>query len=606
MNIGQKFAVWIVPVVLIIGLIAARLYYAFEMKEETHRIESLGDTVGQVLERSLDNYMITRNSEALDKTIDKLRSIKSLSKVWLVNRDGVIKASTDNRELGTDLLKGGARCVRCHDKNRKGTYMSEDRIFRWVQPIANNVECHNCHDPSVRTNGVFIVDFNLEVAGNSIKANIVKGLLIFTPALILIAVVLFILTRHFIINRLKKVVSKIGEFKEGNYNAHIKLEGSDEITKLEQSFNEMAEAINTREREKDLLFKQVSTSYDKWHSTFDSITDIISLQDPDCNIITANRAFCEYFGVSIEEAKNMKCHDLFHEGTQMKNCPHRITMAENKPATEEVLDSKNKRIFRISTYPFHLPEMNFKGSIHIAKDITEEKEKEMRLILSDRLAALGQMASGIAHEINNPLASIAGCVEGLLSRVNKGQLDTALFRNYLNIMEEEIIRCKGITTSMLSFVRSTTYERKAIDINNLLDKTVEIIGFQGRLKEIEVRRDYGRGLPLVFGSEGELRQVFLSIITNALDAMKDKGVLTLETGSEKGTIFIKISDMGLGIPQESLGKIFDPFFTTKSQEGGIGLGLSVANKIVTNHSGSIEVLSDLGRGTTFKITLPIK
>ena len=237
------------------------------------------------------------------------------------------------------------------------------------------------------------------------------------------------------------------------------------------------------------------------------------------------------------------------------------------------------------------------------QDITEKKEKEIRLIMSERLAALGQMASGIAHEINNPLATIAVCAEGLLNRMKKGRFETELFEGYLKIIEEEIIRCKSITTGMLSFVREKTYEKKDIDVNCILDKTLELIGFQGRLKKVEVIKEY-KEIPVIQGSEGELRQVFLSIVVNALDDMEDSGTLTLETGIEDDLIFIKISNTGPGIPSELISRIFDPFFTTKSEKGGVGLGLSIARKIITNHNGNINVISEKGKSTTFKITLP--
>lgn len=255
------------------------------------------------------------------------------------------------------------------------------------------------------------------------------------------------------------------------------------------------------------------------------------------------------------------------------------------------------------------------------QDITEKKEKEIQLIMSERLAALGKMASGIAHEINNPLATIGACTDGLLNRLKRGRIDHELFKNYLEIINEEVIRCKGITTSMLSFVRRTSYEKKSIDIHSILDKTLDLIGFQGRLKYVETRKKY-EGLLAVHGSEGELRQVFLAIFVNALDAMEDRGILTIETGiipahtpteneagidsypEEREFVFIKISDTGPGIPSELESRIFDPFVTTKSEKGGIGLGLSIAHKIIKNHNGNIHVTTDAGKGTTFQITLP--
>ena len=264
------------------------------------------------------------------------------------------------------------------------------------------------------------------------------------------------------------------------------------------------------------------------------------------------------------------------------------------------------------------------------QDITESKEKEMRLIMSERLAALGQMASGIAHEINNPLASIAACAEGLLNRMRKGQSDPDLSENYLNIINEEVIRCKGITTSMLSFVRKTDYEKKDVDIHDVLDKTLELIGFQGRLKEVELIKHYG-GILMVRGNEGELKQVFLAIVVNAIDAMEDRGSLTIRTmiipsrsnfqlsgglaeenessevtAVKDGRDFaaVKISDTGYGINPELKDKIFEPFFTTKAEKGGTGLGLSISHKIIKDHNGNITVDSEIGKGTTFTIILP--
>jgi signal transduction histidine kinase len=242
------------------------------------------------------------------------------------------------------------------------------------------------------------------------------------------------------------------------------------------------------------------------------------------------------------------------------------------------------------------------GTVH---DITEKKENELRLIMSERLSALGQLASGIAHEINNPLATIGGCAEGLLNRLNKGQFEPELFKNYLKIIDEEVERCKNITTNMLSFVRKGTYTKSYVNVHEILDKTLELISLQGRLKEVSILRNYGEGVPLIQASEGDLKQVFLAVVINSLDSMDDNGTLTLETGIENSMVFIKIVDTGSGIPSELIRRIFDPFFTTKSEKGGVGLGLSIANKIITDNGGRIEVISEEGKGTTFTITLPI-
>ena len=271
---------------------------------------------------------------------------------------------------------------------------------------------------------------------------------------------------------------------------------------------------------------------------------------------------------------------------------HRIVLPDG---TVRIVHEQGEAAFGESVEPIRM--------IGTIQDITEKKETEMQLIMSERLSALGQMASGIAHEINNPLATIATCADGLISRMKRGQFEYKLFEDYLNIIGEEVMRCKGITTDMLSFVRKTTYERKDININDVLEKTLELINLQGRLRKVKVLKDYN-SVPVIRGNEGELRQVFLAIILNALDAMQDSGTLTLETGTEINRVFIKISDTGPGILSEHIHRIFNPFFTTRSGEGGTGLGLSIASKIIKDHNGTIDVSSESKKGTVFTIILP--
>jgi PAS domain S-box-containing protein len=348
----------------------------------------------------------------------------------------------------------------------------------------------------------------------------------------------------------------------------------------------------------------VSHSKKEWQDTFDSITDLISIHDRDCNIVKVNKAFAEHVGLPYQQVIGRKYYELFNDGSApAPDCPQARTPADGNPAAEERVDAVSGKTLRISTYPYHAPDGSLIGSIHIARDITEEKEREMRMIMTERLASLGQMASGIAHEINNPLESVMICAEMLLMKVTRDTYDQAQFEKYLKIIDEEVLRCRDITSNMLSFSRQTASEKVEIDLHLLLDKSVDLVGYQGRLKNVKVVKKFGERL-LIRGNEGELRQVFLVIVINALDAMENKGVLTIETGSTSASVWIRISDTGPGIPPESLQNVFQPFFTTKIESGGTGLGLSIAYRIVASHLGSIDVTSEQGNGAAFTIHLP--
>mgnify|MGYP001766297466 CR=1 FL=1 len=351
--------------------------------------------------------------------------------------------------------------------------------------------------------------------------------------------------------------------------------------------------------------KLQAESQKQWQATFDCITDLISIHGWDGSIRRANRAFLEYFGVSNEAVLQRKCFQLFHDSIQPpKNCPMGQTRSSAKPCRTEITDPRTSRILEISTFPLIAPDGTPDGCIHLAKDVTSRKQDEMRFIMNNRLASLGQMAAGIAHEINNPLATISGCAEGLMKRINRGVNDPELFNEYFRIIDEEIFRCKRITSSMLSFARTPDPNRQVTDLNEILDRTLEMFGFQGRLHQVDLMKTlHPGGLP-VRVVEVELKQVFTALLANALDAIHNQGHLEISTGITGEKVWARISDSGPGIPAEIITQIFDPFFTTKQASGGTGLGLSLARKIIQSLKGSMEVESPPGRGAIFTVFLP--
>jgi two-component system, NtrC family, sensor kinase len=232
------------------------------------------------------------------------------------------------------------------------------------------------------------------------------------------------------------------------------------------------------------------------------------------------------------------------------------------------------------------------------------RQNQEKLIRSDRLAMIGQLAAGVAHEINNPLASIL-----LFSRLVAQQVPpNGRVKENLDRIEKETKRCHSIVQSLLDFSRQHEPTVESVDINSLLDSTLKLFESQYLFHNIQLVKNLNPSLNAIQADPSQLQQVFMNIIINAVDAMKGKGRLTIETGfsSEDGQIDISISDTGCGIPSENISRIFDPFFTTKGVGHGTGLGLSVSYGIIQRHNGDISVSSSPGVGSTFTITLPIK
>jgi two-component system NtrC family sensor kinase len=241
-------------------------------------------------------------------------------------------------------------------------------------------------------------------------------------------------------------------------------------------------------------------------------------------------------------------------------------------------------------------------AIHERDDRLRRQTHE-KLMRSDRLAMIGQLAAGVAHEINNPLGSIL-----LFSRLTVQQVPaTGRARENLDRIEKETKRCHAIVKSLLDFARERKPLVESVDVNRLLDETLKLFEGQFLFQNIQVVREYGANLASIPADQSQLQQVFMNIILNAVDAMKGKGrlgIATAENASE-GTIEIAISDTGAGIAPENIDRVFDPFFTTKGVGHGTGLGLSVSYGIVQSHNGDIAVASVPGAGATFTISLPM-
>jgi len=276
---------------------------------------------------------------------------------------------------------------------------------------------------------------------------------------------------------------------------------------------------------------------------------------------------------------------------------------------EEMIIAGDSRIFRFTVAPVAPSSDPGAYAVTLVEDITRAKGLERQMLLTERLTTAGRLAAGVAHELNNPLATIAGCAESLQGQLasvdQQAMTEYADFRRYLGLIEEEAYRCKEITGSLLQFVRDPGSRREPTDLNAVVLKTVELLTRQSRFAASHVATDLDPALPPVAVNEGQLRQVCLGLASNALEAMEGRGALTIRSRVGHGTIEIELEDEGPGIPEENLARIFHPFFTTKPPGQGTGLGLAIAQGIVTDHGGKIEVTSVIGKGSTFRVVLPL-
>lgn len=248
--------------------------------------------------------------------------------------------------------------------------------------------------------------------------------------------------------------------------------------------------------------------------------------------------------------------------------------------------------------------------ITVGEDVTVRVEAIHAVGRAEKLAAIGRLAAGVVHEINNPLATISACAESLETRVAEGVYGASTevddLREYLELIRSEAFRCKSITNNLLDFSRVRTGNRFAIDIGDVVKSSARLVSHQKRGENIAFKVDLQDDLPPVQADEGQIQQAIISLATNAIDAMPEGGTLTFRVFSQNSRVLIEIQDTGIGIAPENVSKIFEPFFTTKEVGKGTGLGLSVCYGIITEHGGNLSVRSNLGVGTIFTIYLPVQ
>jgi PAS domain S-box-containing protein len=346
---------------------------------------------------------------------------------------------------------------------------------------------------------------------------------------------------------------------------------------------------------------------------------------------------------SREDVIGTKCHEVYHKidhscESDLIDCPLKEVVRNKrqirKIQTRLMPDGQN-RYYEVNVYPIWEKNGKIQKFIHISRDITQHKKEEEeitrrleqmvedrtrqvketheKLLHQDKMSSLGKLSASVVHEINNPIAGILNLTM-LMQRIAEeealGQNQIDQFKQYLRLMETETRRTSRIVSNLLAFARQSKMEPKRVSLNRLIEQTLFLNSNLLKIDGVKVVNQLDPDLPDLLGSEDQLQQVFMNLVSNATEAMEATGggVLTIESRHilSENSLLINFKDTGPGIPEENISKLFEPFFTTKKKGKGVGLGLSVAYGIIQEHGGSIYVKSEAGRGTTFQVKLPLK
>lgn len=464
-------------------------------------------------------------------------------------------------------------------------------------------------------------------------------------AIILTAVITYAL------RPIRQMLKKIDKIRNGDLTTRLNIYSNDEIGIISRQINHMVEGLQTS-------YKNVEDSKKLLTTITDGLDEEIILINRDFKILWVNKKTKETNGFSENEIIGNACYKVTHHlnapcQAPADICPINEALKTGKSmnVTHRHFDKDNNLFYvEISVYPLKDENGAINRFIHISRDITERmqmieelkkakdeiekysrnletiveqrtqklivankelKNTEAHLIQSEKIAAIGKLAGGVAHEINNPLTVILNNCNILQLLLQEKKHVPPEIDDALKSIENAVSKCKRITKSLLEFSHAPADKFEPVSLNELIEKTIRLIEYEAPLNNIIIQKEFQPDLPKIIGNAQLLEQAVFNILSNsrwAIEKKTDKkgGQIILKTHREKNKAILTISDTGIGIPKENLNKIFEAFFTSKAVDEGTGLGLSIVYTIIKKHSGKIEVESEINKGATFKITFPIR
>jgi signal transduction histidine kinase/HAMP domain-containing protein len=598
-GLGRRFAVGTAGGLLASSLVFLIIFLALYRTELATEQADAAQQVNRLLHTSLENAMLKQDLEGLRDIVQRLGRQPGIEAVFITNPSGEIRFASKAS------LLGGSETL-ADERRQSFSYFVSDGdgrdILRSVNPVANRPACKECHGPMELSpiNGVLYVDY--DAAPIRTKAQNTTLLLMGSGAII----VLLNLTggwwfmRRYVLAPVGQLTRTSQSLAQGDLSQRAVMRGNDELADLGNAFNQMAEQLQDRidesEHQRDFL-----------QALLDAIPDGVRVIDKDYRVTMTNQAYRQQLDLGDEDGVGDSCHRISHQSDRpcastLITCPVYEIGRKGKPL--KVLHRHHDSRGNVSDVEIHaapLPAMRNGQAETLIVECIRDLSKQIRYSHEQRLSELGRVATGVAHEIHNPLASMRLALDGL--RRNGHELDKEM-TEYLSLVDGEIDKCLIFTERLLRLGMQPPDVPELVDVTSVVEDTLGLLRWEAEELGITASIELEPGLR-VMASDPELRVVFLNLIQNAFHAMPSGGQLVLRSRRMAPLIEICVSDTGVGIDPERRLRIFDPFFSRRADGvQGTGLGLSIVRAIIETYGGTIEVQSTVGQGSEFKVLLP--
>jgi len=559
---------------------------------------------GDLIRVALEHQMIENDRTLIARMVESFRKQARVERLVVLDRYGREQYPDPPGTPESELRITSPTCQACHrhpPEQRESSRVIETAggaVLRTVVPIRNRPECHRCHDPGHRINGILLLDYNAGQMRAAMDRDL-RWLVAGTGAITLLLVgAIAMVIRVAVLRRLQRFETAARQIAAGDLDRRVPAEGSDTISWLAREFNTMADSVTG-------LVGEVRHERERLETVINSIDDGIVVLDPKRQVIAANDAFLLRARQSREDVLGCVCVKVMPGGCNPGECP---TLGCLKSGQRQVrICARRRPDGEMAWEEIHAsPIRNAAGElllvVEVWRDITERRVAEAHLADTHRLASLGTLASGFSHELNTPLATVLTCLEGILRDLSAGAgANGAHIRESAAIAREQILRCRGITQHFLRMSRGQRSQGDIVDVESAVTAVARLIEPTARAHSVSIHvRPVASGLH-VRADEADLQQAIVNLLLNAIQACRPGGRVSVEVEADHA-IHLRVRDDGCGIPAEARKRIFEPFFSAR--QGGTGLGLFLSINFVRRWEGDIRVESEPGKGSCFEIVLP--
>lgn len=556
----------------------------------------------------LEQQMTTGDLRPLRRLVDAMGREPNVTWVAVVNAEGHVRITSGPGDIGERVERGSPDCAICHarapaDRLRSVTLARPDgEVLRTVTPIANTAACHRCHGEEQRLNGVLIIDRSLGPVNRALVSGRTQVIAGSAAAVFALLGTLGLAVEWLVLARLRRLGQVTRQLGAGDLAARAADATPDELGELARDFNAMAGELSS-------ALAGLTAERRQLEELVNGISDGVVLVDVGLKIVATNPAFAARLPHGTRHGRGTSHGELAHaagfsaEDGATSLAQRALASDRLEKAIVRAGGPRGERVEEIYAQPLRGPDGAVCAAIEVWRDITDRMELEAGLEQSERLAAVGMLASSVAHEVGNPLAAIVTAVEGLLRRLDEpGAREPPELREYLEIVRKQVFRCHLVTERLLGFARVPGRQLAAVDAAAAVREVMALVAPQARLQRVEVRSAVA-GPAMALADDLLLQQVFLNLALNALQAMPAGGVLTVEVRAAADAVSVTVGDTGPGIPEAARQHLFQPFRRARPDGSGTGLGLFISEALVRRCEGTLSVESEAGEGAVFTVRL---